>query len=113
MMNQSVGRSPTSIANFGLTQTPTPASGDPCVRNSNWPCPGGVVGFKESYPYSVARYADAKGCGVLDFWIIHGMEHAYPHSDPKTVYSDPLGPDMTSAAWNFFASHPRGGCDKL
>ena len=26
-------------------------------------------------------------------------------------YTDPLGPDMTTATWHFFAAHPKtGGC---
>ena len=59
------------------------------------------------YPYTVANYVDAKKRSLATFWIIHGLAHNYPGGDPKGTFTDPHGPDVTSAMWSFFASHPR------
>lgn len=108
--NGSIARAPASIEHRAFDQTPSPGSGNACIHPSNWPCPGGVIGFQDTYPHTIEQFVDARGCDVLDFWVIHGMEHAYPHADPSTAFSDPLGPDITAAAYAFFASHPRGAC---
>lgn len=104
----SVSRLPASIENGGFDQVPRPSTGDPCVRPSNFPCPGGIVGFQGTYPYTVEHFDNAGGCNVLDFWVVHGMEHAVPHADSATPFTDPLGPDMTAASYDFFAHHPMG-----
>jgi poly(hydroxyalkanoate) depolymerase family esterase len=112
-LNGSIPRQPASQQSYDVNQTPQPGSGDACVHNNTLTCPGGVVGFQGGYPYTVASYADAKGCDVMDFWLIHGMEHAYPDAPGDGPYTDPLGPDITTAAWRFFASHPMGGCHNV
>jgi len=110
----SVGLLPASVNTYDASQVPSPASGNACIHPSNFPCPGGVVGFSGSYPYTVERYRDSRGYDVLDFWIVHGMEHSYPggHYDPSTglgTFTDPLGPSATAALWAFFEAHPREG----
>jgi poly(hydroxyalkanoate) depolymerase family esterase len=107
--NGSVSRLPSSIDHAGLDQTPSPGSGDPCARGSNWPCPGGVIGFEDSYPTSTAHFDDARGCRILDFLIVHGMEHAQPDA-PSGPFTDPLGPDLSAATYRFFAAHSMGAC---
>jgi poly(hydroxyalkanoate) depolymerase family esterase len=109
-MNGSVSRTPQSQETFGTDQTPQPGSGDLCVHNNTLTCPGGAVGFQQTYPYSVASYDDSNGCDVMDVWLIHGMEHAYPDAPGDGPYTDPLGPDITAAAWQFFAKHAMGVC---
>jgi poly(hydroxyalkanoate) depolymerase family esterase len=110
-MNGSVPRTPASSDTYDADQSPQPGSGDVCVHNNTLTCPGGAVGFQGGYPYTVARYDDSRGCDVLDFWLIHGMEHAYPNAPGDGPYTDPLGPDITTAAWRFFVDHPmNGGC---
>ncbi|HET6794556.1 MAG TPA: PHB depolymerase family esterase, partial [Acidimicrobiales bacterium] len=107
----SVGRVPASTTDYGFDQSPSPGTGDACVQPSNFPCPGGVVGFQHTYPYTVQKYADGRGCDVVDFWTIHGLEHAYPDAPTNATFSDPLGPDITTAAYRFFMAHPMsGGC---
>lgn len=105
----SVSRSPASVDQHDPDQLPRPGSGDPCIRSSNWPCPGGIVGFQRSYPYTVEHYDDATGCDILDFWVIHGMEHAHPDGDPRQRWTDPLGPDVTLGSYAFFRQHRLGG----
>ena len=107
----SVPRQPAESDNYAFDQTPQPGSGDVCIHNDTLTCPGGLAGFQGSYPYTVQRYDDAHGCDVLDFWVIHGMEHAYPDAPGDGPYTDPLGPDIKTAAWNFFAAHPMGAGD--
>ena len=109
--NGSVSRLPAAVENGGFDQTPRPGTGDPCLYPTRFPCLGGAVGFQSTYPYTVAHYADGHGCDLVDFWIVHGLGHAYPGGDPAANFTDPLGPDVTSAAYRFFLAHPRaGGC---
>jgi poly(hydroxyalkanoate) depolymerase family esterase len=86
--------------------TPNPGGGDPCVHNNTWTCPGGVAGLS-NYPYTVSTYAG----DVAELWLIYGMTHAQPHSPPTAPnaggpYTDPLGPDITKASYDFFLRHP-------
>jgi poly(hydroxyalkanoate) depolymerase family esterase len=107
-MNNSVSRSPASVDNYGFDQTPQPGSGDACVHNSNFPCPGGVIGFQNSYPYTVATYDDTAGCDVLQTWVIHGLEHAHPDAPGDGPFTDPLGPDVSAGSYDFFSKHVLG-----
>jgi poly(hydroxyalkanoate) depolymerase family esterase len=113
-MNNSVSRVPASVANYGFDQTPQPAGGDICVHNENFPCPGGVVGFQGTYPYTVATYADAHGCDLVEAWVIHGLEHAHPDAPGDGPFTDPLGPDVSAASWRFFSQHAlnQKGCSR-
>ena len=110
-MNGSISRQPASVHNYEFDQTPQPGSGDICVHNNNFPCPGGVIGFQSTYPYTVATYDDSAGCDVLEAWVIHGMEHAHPDAPGDGPYTDPLGPDVSTASYDFFSKHVLGrGC---
>jgi poly(hydroxyalkanoate) depolymerase family esterase len=109
--NDSISREPSSISHYGLD--PGAAGGvgtlgDPCVRNSQWPCPGALLGWR-TYPHSVLRHANPKGCTVVENWVIHGLSHNYPGGDPKGTFTDPIGPDITAAAYEFFSRHSLAG----
>jgi poly(3-hydroxybutyrate) depolymerase len=67
-----------------------------------------VLGLK-TYPYTVEHFADANGRSLIDFWVIHGMTHAYPDGDPRYGWTDPIGPNVTKAAYDFFMAHPMTG----
>lgn len=88
------------LANLGTT-------GDTCVRNRQFPCASGLVGGT-TYPYSVEHYTDAKGCDVVDFWILHGLGHDYPGGDPAGSFTDPAGPDVTTASYDWMLRHRLG-----
>jgi hypothetical protein len=45
---------------------------------------------------------------VVDFWIIHGLGHDYPGGDPAGSFTDPAGPDVTTAAYTWFLQHKVG-----
>ncbi len=109
--NGSVSRTPASVDNRYFDQTPQPGSGDLCIHNNTLTCPGGAVGFQDNYPTTVTTYADSAGCDVLEFWVLHGMEHAHPAAPGDGPYTDPLGPDITTASFDFFLDHPMGECD--
>ena len=108
----SVSPTPASTKNLYFDQTPQPGSGDVCVHNNTLTCPGGVIGFEKDYPTTVQTYDDAHGCDVLEFWLLHGMEHAQPDAPGDGPYTDPLGPDITTASFDFFANHPMGATCK-
>jgi len=108
-MNGSISRTPASATNYDFDQTPDPGSGDVCVHDSTLTCPGGAIGFQQSYPYTVATYDDASGCDVLQTWLIHFMEHAHPDAPGDGPYTDPLGPDVSAASYDFFSQHSIGG----
>jgi poly(hydroxyalkanoate) depolymerase family esterase len=108
MLNGSVSRAPAAIDNHGFDASALDGAGSPgdaCVRPHSWTCPGGAVGLK-GYPYSVEHFVDARGRPLIDFWIIQGMTHAYPDGDPRYDWTDPLGPNVTKAAYEFFLAHP-------
>jgi poly(hydroxyalkanoate) depolymerase family esterase len=107
-LDHSVPRTPASVEHHGLDASALEGVGtvgDTCLRPSQFPCAGGAVGFR-SYPYSVEHFVDAKGRSLVDFWIIHGLSHDYPGGNPEATFTDPLGPDITSAAFAFFRAHP-------
>src|SRR5581483_391365 len=63
-MDGSVSRQPGSVTNYGADPGAADGIGQPgdtCVRNAEFPCIGGVLGFKKSYPYTVFNYNDAAG----------------------------------------------------
>jgi poly(3-hydroxybutyrate) depolymerase len=57
-----------------------------------------------SYPYTVKRYADRTRRTAVEWWVIHGLEHNYPNGDYRSTFTDPVGPDITRAAWDFFTA---------
>lgn len=105
--NGSVSRVPASVTHHGTDQSPEPGSGDACIRPRNWPCLGGLVGFQDTYPYTVSRYEDTDSCGVVEYWLVHGLGHAQPNA-ASGPFTDPLGPNVTTATYDFFRKHRMG-----
>lgn len=56
--------------------------------------------------YTVKRYSDGHDHGLIEFWLVHGMTHAWSGGCSCEPYSDPAGPDETAAMYAFFMSHP-------
>jgi poly(hydroxyalkanoate) depolymerase family esterase len=56
--------------------------------------------------YTVRTYLDNGRSELAQYWVVHGMEHAWSGGDASQQYSDPKGPDETAAMYAFFASHP-------
>ena len=101
---------PTSVEHHGLDESYLAGlgtTGDTCVRNRQFPCASGLVGGT-AYPYSIEHHANGAGCDVVDFWILHGLGHDYPGGDPAGSFTDPAGPDVTTASYDWFLRHRRG-----
>jgi poly(hydroxyalkanoate) depolymerase family esterase len=83
-----------------------------CVAPNRFPCAGGV-GIQGNYPYTVEYYDDAEGRPLIEHWLMHGLNHAYPNGDPAGSFTDPLGPDITNALLDFFLAHPKPAPDVI
>ncbi|HEX6488102.1 MAG TPA: PHB depolymerase family esterase [Candidatus Dormibacteraeota bacterium] len=119
------GRSPSIAAPCAVTNwTPSPSSIQPTDPNDPLNTPDVPHAYTTLY-YS----ADGTVCApsARDFGqliVVHGMWHQWPGGGPRREYTtedgnwdiwgDPLGPDITNIAWQFFATHPcrlrRGVC---
>lgn len=82
---------------------PQPGQSDECITAEGSTCAGVTLGW-ETYPYEVHRYRDAAGQGrtIVEAWWIHGLAHRYPYGDTRANYTDPVGPDITTAGFEFF-----------
>jgi poly(3-hydroxybutyrate) depolymerase len=58
------------------------------------------------HSYTINTYVDHSNAELAQYWIVHGMKHAWSGGDPAQSYADPAGPDETAAMYAFFASHP-------
>jgi poly(hydroxyalkanoate) depolymerase family esterase len=56
--------------------------------------------------YTVSTYDDSHGNELLQYWLVRGMTHAWSGGCSCQQYSDPAGPDETSAMYAFFQNHP-------
>jgi poly(hydroxyalkanoate) depolymerase family esterase len=56
--------------------------------------------------YEIRTYVDKSGAELAQYWIVHGMGHAWSGGDGSQPHSDPSGPDETGAMYAFFVSHP-------
>ena len=56
--------------------------------------------------YTVSHYADGHGHELGQFWLVHGMTHAWSGGDAAQQYSDASGPSASAAMYDFFMSHP-------
>jgi poly(hydroxyalkanoate) depolymerase family esterase len=59
--------------------------------------------------YTVRAYNDKGRAELAQYWVVHGMNHAWSGGNPSQQYADASGPDETAAMWAFFASHPMSG----
>jgi poly(3-hydroxybutyrate) depolymerase len=55
--------------------------------------------------YTVRHYIDGQGSQLMEYWIVHGMTHAWSGGCGCQQYADPAGPDETAAMYAFFMSH--------
>ena len=59
--------------------------------------------------YTVRTYVDSHHADLAQYWVVHGMQHAWSGGDPSQPYSDPSGPDETAAMYAFFQNHTGPG----
>jgi poly(hydroxyalkanoate) depolymerase family esterase len=78
--------------------------GDACLHDyPRNPCPLAALGVTP-YPTTVRHYNDSHGKEIVQAWLIQGLSHNYPGGSFNGSFSDPYGPDVTTAAFNFFES---------
>jgi poly(hydroxyalkanoate) depolymerase family esterase len=61
-------------------------------------------GVVNCLPYTMSRWADAQGRPIQEYWLVTGMDHAWSGGAAAGSYSDPRGPDATTAMWTFFST---------
>jgi poly(hydroxyalkanoate) depolymerase family esterase len=66
--------------------------------------PGAVPGGRT---YTVRRYNDHAGAELEQYWTVDGMVHAWSGGCSCELFSDPAGPDATTAMYDFFMAHPK------
>ena len=99
--NGSVPSTPTEVEHRDVPTAVEPGSGDLCARPYRNPCPAGALGV-DRYPVTVRRHVGADGAVAVESWFVHGLSHNYPGGDPEGTFTDPHGPDVTTAAYEFF-----------
>jgi poly(hydroxyalkanoate) depolymerase family esterase len=55
--------------------------------------------------YTITSYGNGAGGELIEYWLIHGMNHAWSGGSSTEQYADPSGPSETAAMWAFFSSH--------
>jgi poly(hydroxyalkanoate) depolymerase family esterase len=65
---------------------------------------GGVPGGRS---YTLTTYGDGHGGELIQYWLVHGMNHAWSGGSSSQQYADPSGPNETAAMYAFFLHHPR------
>jgi poly(hydroxyalkanoate) depolymerase family esterase len=55
--------------------------------------------------YTVSHYPDGHGHELGQFWLVHGMGHAWSGGDASQQYSDPTGPNESAAMYDFFMGY--------
>jgi poly(hydroxyalkanoate) depolymerase family esterase len=58
--------------------------------------------IKNGRSYTKYVYHDKNNGPFMEFWLIHGMKHAWSGGSKNGKFTDPLGPDATSIIWDFF-----------
>jgi poly(hydroxyalkanoate) depolymerase family esterase len=99
-LNASISRQPETTETTTPSGTPNPGGGDMCVHNNSFLCLGGIAGLSD-YPVTAQTWAD----DAVELYVVHGLAHAQPHAADDGGYTDPLGPDMTTLSYRFFARH--------
>jgi poly(3-hydroxybutyrate) depolymerase len=56
--------------------------------------------------YTLRSYSDSNGKELIQYWLVHGMGHAWSGGCGCARYADPSGPDATGADYAFFLNHP-------
>jgi poly(hydroxyalkanoate) depolymerase family esterase len=81
--------------------------------SANGPIPTSSYSAKSTFgwvptgeTYTVSTYPDSHGNDLIEYWSIHGMNHAWSGGPSSQQYSDPSGPSETAAMWTFFSNHP-------
>jgi poly(hydroxyalkanoate) depolymerase family esterase len=103
--------------------TVVPANGDNIVREwqvtNDWADDGSSNGSIPLTPSAavqnqvsggrsstVTTYPGSHGGSLIEYWVVHGMNHAWSGGCGCEKYSDPSGPNESQAMLTFFLAHP-------
>ncbi|MCJ2136329.1 PHB depolymerase family esterase [Methylobacterium sp. J-026] len=100
---------PTIVFHGDGDRTVHPANGDQVIAQagaapglaetvSRGTSPGGIA-------YTCTTRSDADGRPVQEYWVLHGVGHAWSGGSPAGSYTEPRGPDASGAMVRFFLSH--------
>jgi poly(hydroxyalkanoate) depolymerase family esterase len=56
--------------------------------------------------YTVTTYGNGHGGDLIQYWVIHGMNHAWSGGCTCEQYADAAGPSESQAMLDFFLQHP-------
>ena len=62
--------------------------------------------FQRAADNIVTTYGDGHGNDLIDYWPVHGMNHAWSAGSSSKMYADQSGPNERAAMYAFFAGHP-------
>ena len=71
------------------------------------PAKSAVGSSRGGRSYMVRTYLDKSRKKIAEYWLVHGMAHAWSGGNPAEPYSDASGPDETREMYAFFISHRR------
>jgi poly(hydroxyalkanoate) depolymerase family esterase len=57
--------------------------------------------------YTVRRHVDGAGAELEQYWLVHGMGHAWGGGCACETFADPAAPDESRVMYAFFFDHPR------
>ncbi len=58
--------------------------------------------------YTTTKWNDNQGNEVEEYWKVTGMGHAWSGGSTSGSFTDPNGPNASSAIYSFFMNHPLG-----
>src|SRR5207253_2670061 len=67
-------------------------------------CAGGIPG---AHSYTRRHFKDVTGKIVGEYWLVHGVAHAWLGGDARGAYPEPNGPDAATVLIRLFADRAR------
>ena len=102
---------PTIVFHGDADATVHPRNGETVVRAVVAHASHSAVATNEGISVSGQRYTRTTylqddGSSIAEYWNLHGAGHAWSGGDTAGSYTDPQGPNASSAMWRFFQEHP-------
>ena len=77
--------------------------------NASFSSPSSTVNGQVTggHSFTVRKWNDNNGNEVEEYWVVHGMGHAWSGGSSAGSFTDPQGPSATQAMYSFFVNHPK------